>query len=282
MNRLRAAVRLVGAVPITFFFYSVSVGASLLLGAWPRTRARVHGWSFRSWSRSLCRLFGVRVRVEGAAPKAPFVLVSNHVSYLDILALGTELRCVFVAKAEIDGWPLFGAMCRSVRTIFIDRKVKRKLPAVLEQIEATLAAGQGIVIFAEGTSGAGHVVLPFRSSLLELPARLGRPVHWAALGYRVIGDAAPVHLAVTWWADMPLGAHLWSLLQLRGVEARLVLGREPVAHTDRKRLSDALHRAVSSAFEPMVDAAEVDRLLALREQNPSAVPPILRPTSGSS
>ncbi|HSM13202.1 MAG TPA: lysophospholipid acyltransferase family protein, partial [Thermoanaerobaculia bacterium] len=186
------------------------------------------------------------------------------------------------AKAEIDGWPLFGALCRSVNTIFIDRKAKRRLPEVIVQVERTLAAGQGVVIFAEGTSGAGDRVLPFRSSLLDLPARLGEPVRWAALGYGVRGDAAPAHLAVTWWGDMPLGPHLWSFLQLRGVDARLVLGAEPVAAGNRKQLSEALFHRVSGAFEPMVATAEVERLLALRETDPAAVPPILRPRPGSS
>jgi 1-acyl-sn-glycerol-3-phosphate acyltransferase len=220
------------------------------------------------------------VRVEGRAPEPPFVLVSNHLSYLDILVLGTELRCVFVAKAEIDRWPVFGALCRSVATIFIDRRAKRELHRILAEMETTLAAGQGIVIFPEGTSSAGHDVLAFRSPLLDLPVRLGRPVHWATLGYRVPPGAPPAHLVVAWWADMPFGPHVRALLRLEWIEATLRLGGAPIAAEDRKHLAERLRAEVVARFEPMVAAGEVERLLALRESDPVALPAALAGGAG--
>jgi 1-acyl-sn-glycerol-3-phosphate acyltransferase len=279
---LRAACRGGLAVAATFASYAAALLGSLLLLPWPRARARWQGRVFRTWSRTLCRILGVRVRAEGAAPRPPFVLVSNHVSYLDILVLGTRLPCVFVAKAEIDDWPLFGAICRSVHTIFIDRKAKRDVPRVLAEIEAMLAAGQGVVIFPEGTSGAGDRVLPFRASLLDLAARMGYPVHWAALGYESPAGAPPTHLSITWWGEMPLLRHVRGVLRMDRIGARLVFGADPVTATDRRQLADALFAAVSGAFEPMVESAEVERLLALRESDPEAVPEILRPGTGPS
>ena len=280
MPTLRALLRLVLAAPTTFVCWLAALVGSLLLAPWPHARSRWRGWCFQLWSRVLCRVFGVRVSVSGPPPPPPFVLVSNHLSYLDILVLGTRLPCVFVAKAEIDDWPIFGAMCRAVNTVFVDRKAKRDLPRVLARIEEELAASQGVVIFAEGTSWAGDRVLPFRSPLLELPARIGRPVHWAAIGYRAPEGGPPTHLAVTWWAEMPLGPHLRGLLRLPRIDASIVFGAEPVVHLDRKRLADELWRAVDGAFEPVVATAEVERLLALRDTDPAAVPQILRPRPG--
>jgi 1-acyl-sn-glycerol-3-phosphate acyltransferase len=276
MSALRAGTRATGAVLVTLPSYLAALVGGALLGFWPKGRARWHGWVFQRWCRALCRIFGVRVRVTGRPPTPPFVLVSNHVSYLDILVLGTRLPCVFVAKAEIDDWPVFGALCRAVNTIFIDRKAKRALPKVMAEIETMLAAHQGVVIFAEGTSGPGHEVLPFRSSLLDLPARIGRPVHWAALGYGVPPQGVPVHLCVTWWGDMPLGGHLRELLRVPWIEAPVVFGAEPVAASDRKQMADALHRRVAGAFRPMVDKAEIERLLDLKQRDPAALPPVLR------
>jgi 1-acyl-sn-glycerol-3-phosphate acyltransferase len=272
---LRAGLRLLLALPVSTIAWLWASSASLLLRPWPRARVRQQGRAFRFWSRGLCAVLGVRVRVEGRAPEPPFFLVSNHLSYLDILVLGTELRGVFVAKAEIDRWPLFGALCRSVNTIFIDRRAKRELHRILAEIERTLGAGQGVLIFPEGTSSAGHDVLPFRSPLLDLPARLGYAVHWAALGYRVPEGSPPAHLAVSWWADMPLGPHLRELLRLPWIEATLRLGGEPVAAADRKHLAERLHAEVRARFEPLVEVAEVERLLALRESDPGALPPVL-------
>jgi 1-acyl-sn-glycerol-3-phosphate acyltransferase len=272
--RLPPWAKVAAAAPATLLAYLWAQLSKLLPSA--RARARGQGAAFQWWSSALCRIFGVRVSVTGTPPRPPFLLVSNHVSYLDILALGTQLPCVFVAKAEIDGWPLFGAICRSVNTVFIDRKAKRQLHDVLERIEAKLAAGQGVVIFAEGTSGAGDVVMPFRSPLLHLPARSAHAVHWAALGYRTPPGAAPVHLAVSWWGDMPLLPHLKELLRLPSVQARIVFGEVPLAHADRKGLAEALHREITAAFQPMVDPEEIARLKRLKETDPEALPPVLR------
>jgi len=255
---------------------SLALGASLLLAPWPGARVRQQGHAFRFWCRSLCRIFGLRVRPSGTPPKPPFFLVANHLSYADILVLGTELPCVFVAKAEIDGWPLFGALCRSVNTIFIDRRAKRELPRILARIETTLAAGQGVVIFPEGTSSAGHDVMPFRSALLDLPARLGYAVHWASISYRVPAGELPAHLSVGWWGDMPLAPHLAEFLALSWVEAPLAFGAQPFEDDDRKRLAERLRAAVREEFVPLVAGEEIARLEALRESDPAALPPLLR------
>jgi 1-acyl-sn-glycerol-3-phosphate acyltransferase len=275
--RLRFLRRLLLALPVTLIAYGWAAIASILLRPWPQRRARQQGKAFRFWSRGLCRVFGIRVRVAGTPPSPPFFLVSNHVSYIDIIVLGTAVPCVFVAKAEIDRWPIFGALCRSVNTIFIDRRAKRELPRVMAEIGTTLGAGQGVVIFPEGTSWAGDRVLPFRSPLLDLPARMGYPVHHATLGYEAPRAGVPLHLSISWWGEMPLGAHLAELLRVPRIEAKVSFGAAPVADSDRKRLADRLWSAVAERFAPLVDSAEIERLLALRENDPERLPALLRP-----
>jgi 1-acyl-sn-glycerol-3-phosphate acyltransferase len=275
-RRLRAGLRLAAAAVVTFFSYSMALVATACGVFSRRLRVRGQGWAFQIWSRGLCRIFGVRVKTLGTPPSPPFLLVSNHLSYVDILALGTRLPCVFVAKAEIDGWPIFGAICRSVNTIFIDRRMKRKLPQILAQIEVALDAGQGVVIFPEGTSSAGDGVLPFRSSLLELAAGLGRPVHFVAINYDVPQGEMPAHLSVAWWADMALGEHLKNFLALPSVEAVLHFGDAPVASEDRKALAAELEREVSRRFRPFVEKSEVERLLRMRQEDPESLPPVMR------
>jgi hypothetical protein len=111
---------------------------------------------------------------------------------------------------------------------------------------------------------------------------MGYPVHQATLGYRVPEGEGPVHLAVTWWGDMPLGEHLREFLRLSRIEAPLRFGGTAIADTDRKLLAERLRREVVERFEPMVAGEEIARLLALRESAPEAVPPVLRPERRSS
>lgn len=261
---------------MTLLCYLLALVATFLGLFSRRFAVRGQGWAYQLWSRSLCSILGVRVRASGRVPLAPFLLVSNHLSYIDILILGTKLPCVFVAKAEIDGWPIFGAICRSVSTIFVDRRMKRKLPETLRRIEEALDADQGVVIFPEGTSGPGDAVLPFRSSLLELAAGVGRPVHHVTINYTVpAGEMAP-HLSVGWWGDMPLGEHLKNFLALSRVDAALDFGDAPVAAEERKRLTSDLHREVVKRFRPFVEREEIERLMRLRLDDPDALPAVLR------
>ncbi len=273
---LRAGLRLVAVAFVTLFAYSAALAARACGLFSRRFAVRGQGWAYQVWSKALCRIFGVRVSVRGPAPKPPFFLVSNHLSYIDIFVLGTQLPCVFVAKAEIDGWPIFGAICRSVNTIFIDRRSKRKLPQILARIEEALGAGQGVVIFPEGTSGAGDCVMPFRSPLLEFAMSSAEGVHHATINYRAPAGETPTHLAVSWWGDMPLGAHLREFLWLPHVEASVHFGDAPVRGDDRKALTAELYREVVARFEPFVDSAEVERLKRLKAEDPQQLPRVLR------
>lgn len=236
----------------------ISAWGVLTLLAFPFGDAR-HGLRrtiFRRWARGVAGLLGLRVSVEGAVPETPFFLVSNHLSYLDIVTYAAVMPARFVAKSEVRGWPVVGLLARAMGTIFIDRTVKRDALRVLERLEAAAAEGDGVVVFAEATSSAGQEVLPFRPALLEWAARSGSPVHHASVGYRTAAGSIPAHLSVCWWGDMTFGRHLVALARLPWIEATLRFGDAPIAERDRKRLADQLHQAVSARFIPVVLESE--------------------------
>lgn len=93
-------------------------------------------------------------------------MLSNHVSWLDIIVLGSLRPLSFVAKSEIAGWPVVGTLARLQRTVFIDRARRADTAAVNAAVARRLAGGDLIVLFAEGTTGDGTRLLPFRSSLV--------------------------------------------------------------------------------------------------------------------
>ena len=255
MAGLRATVRLLVIAKLTAIGYLAVTVGSLLTLPWLRGRARWRHLCFRWWSRSLLAVMGARVESTGEAPPAPFFLVTNHLSYVDVLVLASRVDGVFIAKSEADGWPVVGALCRSVGTLFVDRQLKRDLPRVIAAIDRTLAAGQGVVLFPEGTSSRGEEVARFHPSLLEVPARAGYPVSYASLGYGTAAGVDPADMTVCWWGDMELAPHLWGLLRLPGFRATVAFGDDPIQDDDRKRLAAKLHRAVAGLFTPVVGAA---------------------------
>ncbi len=198
----------------------------------------------------------MEVSVIGEAPKLPFFLVSNHLSYMDIVALSSVTDCVFIAKSEIAGWAGVGRMARGIGTIFIERTNYQDLPRVISRIEQALAEGKGIILFAEGTSGMGDRVLPFSSALLEPAARLGVPVSYASIRYTTPPTEMPAYRAVSWWGEMTLMPHLIELLKVPAFNASIRFGSERICERDRKILSRRLWNAVSESFVPMVTRSE--------------------------
>ena len=212
---------------------------------------------FRNWARTIVILLGIKIRTNAIVPATPFFLVSNHLSYLDIVVLASQIDCVFIAKREVKDWPVFGWLSRSMNTIFIDRTRAADIPRVNALIAETLQSGQNIVVFPEGTSTAGANVLPFKPSLLEPAARGNFPVAYASIQYRTPPDETPAHLSVCWWSTMTLLPHLWGVFCLPAIEATLTFGAETLQGTDRKELAKRLHEAVSNIFTPST-AMEVE------------------------
>jgi 1-acyl-sn-glycerol-3-phosphate acyltransferase len=224
-------------------------GALLALGALPlalapRSWRRFREGLFRATCRTLLRLLRFEVRISGPLPRPPYLLVSNHLSYLDVIVLASRLPGRFVAKKEVRSWPLLGPLCKGFGTIFIDRSDRRDIPRVLSEIERSAARGEGVILFPEGTSSSGDEVRSFRSPLLALPAREGFPVHAAALRYRTPEGEPPARDAVCWWGEVPLFSHLLGLFRLSGVAAFVDFAPEPVVDEDRKRLAERLRGAV--------------------------------------
>lgn len=235
----------------TVLFLALTLGGTLLwlAGAACLAFSKPAQWhwrgiAFRYWAKAMVWLFGLQLEVSGPPPAAPFMLVANHLSYVDVIVLAAQFDCVFVAKSEVAAWPLFGWLSRRMNTIFIDRNRKRDLLRVNALLTAALASGQNVVLFPEGTTTAGADVLPFKSSLLEPVVRAGRRVAYASLSYCTALDETPASAVVCWWGDMEFVPHLLKLFALPGFAGALVIGAEALYANDRKVLAKRLHAAV--------------------------------------
>lgn len=200
--------------------------------------------TLRWWGRGAARLLRVRLDVRGPMPRAPFLLVANHLSTLDSIVLAGLLGSPFVAMERIATWPFIGFMVRMMGSVFIDRKRPRDALRVNGLIRDLLAEGEGVVVFAEADTSDGSGVKPFHPALLEPAAAAARPVHHATIHHRTPDGAPPAAHAVCWVGETPLPTHLKRMLSLPWVETTVVFGSVPIAAADRKVLAEELHRAV--------------------------------------
>jgi len=223
------------------------------------------------WHRFCCRATGMRLRITGTPEtNGPVLYVANHVSYLDIPALGSQLEASFVAKSEVSRWPVIGFLCRLQRTMFVNRQ-PTSVMAHLNELHDRLVAGDRMILFPEGTSGDGNRVLPFKNVLFRAAAADcdGRSVRVqpVTIAYSRF-DGAPMGRNLrprfAWYGDMAFRGHFWTCLGMGRPGVDLVfhptvtLADFP-SHTELARhcenriagaLSDALSGRLRSAASP--------------------------------
>lgn len=254
-RKLRIAVRGAAIAAATGGLYALYLCGLVIAGAIPRARRAWRAGILRAWGRLVCAALGLRLERTGRPPAPPCMVVSNHLGYLDIPVLASQLGAVFVAKSEIARWPVWGPLARTMGTLFVERERKRDIPLVNTRIERALRRGERIVLFPEGSTGDGQRVQPFRASLLAPAADGGHAVHHASLSYATAPADPPAASAVCWWGGVPFARHALGLLALERIEARLAFGERAFAGRDRKRLAEELWRAVSQDFVPVPRAA---------------------------
>lgn len=236
---------------LTAILYGIRL-AGLLVTCWRHRwdrawRARL----FRLWARGNLRIFGITIAVRGVPPRGRFFLVTNHLSYVDIFVLSSLLDCTYVAKADVGGWPVIGALARTVGTVFIDRTRRRDLLRVNRLLDREWAWGGSLVVFAEGTSSAGEAVLPLKPGLLEFAARNRVPVHYAVLRYRTGPRDAAAEESVCWWGEMPFFTHFTGLMKLEKVEASVAFCAQAVDVEERKSGAVALRARMADLLRDL-------------------------------
>jgi 1-acyl-sn-glycerol-3-phosphate acyltransferase len=258
---LRAVLRALAFCMVTVFFYGMWLNLVPFLLFLDKASYRWRSFNFRNWARATAALLRMRIAVEGTQPQEPFFAVSNHLSYLDVVTLASQLDCVFIAKSDVAGWPVLGLLCRSMGTIFVNRNSRKDVLRVNALIETALDAGKGVLLFPEGTSTAGVEVLPFHSALLEPAARAGYPVSYATINYRTPAGEPPANLSVCWWGEMTFLSHLWRLFQLASFDATVAFGSHSIRADDRKTLARELWHAVQQEFVPSAKTEDLCKLV---------------------
>lgn len=232
------------AVALAWALAMCMVKLAVVRAGGPLTPARRAKWL--QWACSgVIASMGIRFHMQGEPP-ASGLLVSNHLSYLDILIYSAALPCVFVSKAEIGSWPYFGFAARQAGTIFIDRGRRASAQEVAREMERRLADPVPILVFPEGTSSDGAQVMRFHSSLFQPAVAGGAAVTAAAVRYRVEGGLPERELC--WYGDEGFLTHLWRTLGGPGFTAEVRFGA-PRIYADRREAARETHAVVAGMRE---------------------------------
>ncbi len=202
-----------------------------------------------------CKILGIRVERRGRQSREhPTLYVCNHVSYFDVIVLGSLIKGCFVAKSEVARWPFFGWLAHLQRSVFVKRHVNHAATQ-RDQITDRLEQGDDLILFPEGTSSDGNWVLPFKSALFSAAEREpnGKPlvVQPVSITYSRL-DGVPMGRYLrplfAWYGDMELVSHLWQAIGM-GFVTVVVEFHKPVTFADfgsRKTLSEHCQREVAA------------------------------------
>lgn len=217
----------------------------------------------RLWHRVACWVLGLRVRVHGTLEaNRPLLLASNHVSWKDILVLGSVADVVYIAKSEVRGWPVFGILARLQATIFVERDQRRKTGDQVDEIARRLTAGEIVVLFPEGTTSDGNRLLEIKTSLFgaaasAVPHAPGGVVHIqpVSIAYTGVHGMAMGRFhrpLAAWPGDIELLPHLLGVAREGAVDVDVDFGErvDYSRSSNRKQVS----RTVEARIRAMLGA----------------------------
>lgn len=221
----------------------VIAGLTTLAFRFPLSSQESKSKHIQQWSVRLLDIFGISLKLNnsGILPASPYLLAANHISWMDIHAINAFRPIRFVAKSDVEGWPVFGWMAKQLGTVFIKRDSVRHGKQIASLVGEVLQT-QSVCIFPEGTSTVGEGVLPFKPNLFESAVIAQVPVYSLAISYRssLSGDRSETPAFV---GDMGLLESMSNILNERNIIVELSFlppsGASPDAPKDRKWL--ALH-----------------------------------------
>ena len=197
------------------------------------------------WAKNVLHILQIDVRVEGVRPASGVSLVvSNHVSWLDILVLQSMLPGVFVAKAEVRRWPLIGTMAQICSTIFVERSSRKSARSMVHGTLTAFDQGYSVIAFPEGTSSNGSDLGVFHANIFEGAIQARTQVQPVSLRYVNAHSGLPDDSAI-FIGDTTLAASLRKVMSSASIQCHVHLGEpiESLGHS-RKSLASHAHQSV--------------------------------------
>lgn len=216
----------------------------------------------------IARIHELRLGVRGAFPTRPVVIVTNHVSYLDALAVAAILPVAPIAKSEVAAWPMIGTAADQLGVIFVERDAPASRVRALLRARAALRAGVSVLNFPEGTTTDGTQLLPFQRGIFGLARLAGVPVVPIAI------RCAP---ELAWHGGASFVPHYWNTTKIAAPEIRLEVGTpiDTARYTADEAAALAHHR-IAYMLRDQLESHAVIRLRVPAPRPDAVLPPARR------
>lgn len=217
----------------------------LMAVIYPQLPARMRRRILQNWSADLLSIFNVELASVDLTALRNGLIVSNHISWLDIFVLNSVVPMRFVAKSEVRRWPAIGWLCARANTLFIERGNARAAARINKQLATLMQQGECLAVFPEGTSTDGAQVAHFHASLLQPAIDAGVPLHPVAIRYQ--DESGARSTAAAYIDDISFGASMWTLLNTPKLHVRLMPA--PALHAadfERRELALRAHASIAS------------------------------------
>ncbi len=232
-------------------FAHVIIGFVTILVRFPRLSQEQRELRVQAWSLGLLGCLAIKLIVKGKpAVSGPMLLVSNHISWLDIASLHAARFCRFVSKADVKQWPVIGVLATGVGTLFIERESRRDAMRVVQHMAESLLAGDVLAVFPEGTTSDGLTLLPFHANLFQAAIVADAPVQPVALQFIDRKSGLPSQAPCYINDDTLLGS-VWRTLCTPGIAVVITFGEPQTAQGRDRRAWAADVRATIAALRAL-------------------------------
>ena len=264
---MKRLLKLAAFLSLWVFFF----GLVALVHLWISVLGMPNRWKIisrinRTYTLLLRSILNIKVTIvgnEGQLERGGYVIIANHVGYIDGIVLGSIFPIVFVSKKEVRSWPIVGQWNILCGTVFVDRQHKEQVGLLVQEMSRKLKHEANILLFPEGTSTNGERMLPFQTVPLAAPLRSRSVIVPATLVYKSLDDV-PVNTAnrdlIYWYGNMDFVSHFWKLLALRSIEVLVTIQPkvECFRYSDnsagRKKLAeDCYNRVLGRITETSLD-----------------------------
>lgn len=251
-------IKLISFIVLIAFYFLTTVPLYPFFLLFPMTVRGILIQQVSLYSRLLLRILGIKTdfkNFQKIDQDENYLMVSNHLSYLDVLVLASKLPACFVTSLEIKQTPFLGQLCSLAGCLFVDRKNRSGLKGEINELRDALKSGLNVIVFPEATSTGGSEVLRFKRPLFESSVATSKPILPVTINYQFISKQ-PVSLnnrdVVCWYGEMDFFPHFLTLLEQTEIKVEIILNQPFLPEfLPTQELALKSHQLISSSFRPL-------------------------------